>query len=330
MTGIYRIFGSEMSPYSVKVRSYFRYKALPHEWIARRPAVEEEYKKYARLPIVPTVATPQNEGIQDSTPIIERLEAAHPEPSIHPADPALKFLSQLLEEFGDEWGNKLMFHHRWWAQVDKDASAQTLARLNLPMGTAEEVAGLSRMILARMSGRGGFVGSNAATAPLITQYYFELLDLLEPHFAGRKYLFGARPSFGDFGLSAQLYEASIDPTCGSIIRARGPRVLDWCLRMNEPRNDGAFEDWGSLAPTLAQLLAYVGRYFLPWSQANAAALQSGAAEFSVSLAGKTYTQGPQKYHAKSLAALKAAFQAVTDKSRLNPILEAADCLRYLT
>jgi hypothetical protein len=30
MPGSYRIYGAEMSPYSVKVRSYFRYKALPH------------------------------------------------------------------------------------------------------------------------------------------------------------------------------------------------------------------------------------------------------------------------------------------------------------
>ena len=27
----YRIFGAEMSPYSVKARSYFRYKAIPHQ-----------------------------------------------------------------------------------------------------------------------------------------------------------------------------------------------------------------------------------------------------------------------------------------------------------
>ncbi len=31
----YRIFGAEMSPYSVKVRSYFRYKGIPHQWILR-------------------------------------------------------------------------------------------------------------------------------------------------------------------------------------------------------------------------------------------------------------------------------------------------------
>ena len=52
-----------------------------------------------------------------------------------------------------------------------------------------------------MTGRGAFVGSSDANAPLITAYYFELLDILEPHLTGRKYLFGARPSFGDFGLA---------------------------------------------------------------------------------------------------------------------------------
>ena len=80
---------------------------------------------------------------------------------------------------------------------------------------------------------------------------------------------------------------------------------------------------------MAPLLAYVGRYFLPWTTANAQALAANASEFSVELAGKTYTQGPQKYHAKSLQALKAAYRAVTDKSALDPILDAADCRRYL-
>lgn len=329
MTGEYRIFGSEMSPYSVKVRSYFRYKAIPHVWVPRNAETEEEYKRYAKLPIVPTVATPDGAGIQDSTPIIDQLEAKFPEPSIHPASPELAFLSALIEEFGDEWGNKLMFHHRWWDEVDARASARTLARLNLPRGSQEEIEERAKFILARMSGRGHFVGSSAATAPLITGYYFELLDLLEPHLATRKYLFGNRPAFADFGLAAQLYEASVDPTCGGIIRARGPKVLDWCFRMIEPRNDGAFESWPSLAPTLAPVLAYIGRYFLPWSQENARALSAGADSFSVMLAGKAYSQGPQKYHAKSLAALKQKYQAVADKNALDPILAAADCARYL-
>ena len=72
MSDVYRIFGAELSPYSVKVRSYFRYKGIPHEWIPRGPKTQEEFSKYAKLPLIPLVVTPQNEGIQDSTPIIEK------------------------------------------------------------------------------------------------------------------------------------------------------------------------------------------------------------------------------------------------------------------
>jgi glutathione S-transferase len=329
MAEVYRIFGSEMSPYSVKVRSYFRFKGIPHRWVPRSPTSDEDYKRFAKLPIVPTVATPEDEGQQDSTPIMERAEALFPEPSMHPDDPALNFLSALIEEFGDEWGNKLMFHHRWYADVDQAASAQTLARLSLPNGTAEEVAERTRMVRERMTGRGHFVGSSDANAPLITGYYLELLDLLEAHLATRKYLFGARPAFGDFGLSAQLYECSVDPTCGGMIMARGPAVLGWCQRMLEPRVDGAFESWEGLKPTLMPLLAYVGRYFLPWSAANAAALAAGEAEFSVDLTGQAYVQPPQKYHAKSLAALKARYAAVADDAGLAAILAEAGCLPFL-
>ena len=328
MTGIYKIFGSEMSPYSVKVRSYFRYKQIPHEWIARNPSNEEDYKKYARLPIVPAVATPEGEGIQDSTPIMEAMDAKFPTPSIHP-DAGLMFLSMLLEEFGDEWGNKLMFHYRWWDEIDQRASAQTLARLFSPHGSKEDVANIAKMILARMSGRGHFVGSSAQTAPLIEGYFFELVDILQKHLANRKYLFGARPAFGDFGLAAQLYECSVDPTCGSILRARGSKVLDWCFRMNEPREDGPFETWEQLSPTMKPLLDYVGRYFLPWSVANAKALQAGEASFSVDLAGKAYVQGPQKYHAKSLQVLRDKYKAASGDAALAEILKASDCLRYL-
>jgi glutathione S-transferase len=325
MAGEYRIFGSEMSPYSVKVRSYFRYKGIAHVWVPRRGENDEDYRRYARLPIVPTVATPDGVGLQDSTPIIEQIEAAHPEPSVHPDDATLAFLSALLEEFGDEWGNKLMFHHRWWDPVDQDAASLVLARLSAPFASKDETNARAAMIKQRMTGRGAFVGSSAATAPLISAYYFELLDLLEPHLATRQYLFGGRPSFGDFGLAHQLYECSVDPTCGAGMRGRAPAVLDWCHRMLAPRNDGPWESWASLAPTLAPLLAYVGRYFLPWSRANAAALAAGEAEFSVDLPGGAYVQAPQKYHAKSLEALRAKYAAVAGNAELSTILADAGC-----
>ena len=104
MAEVYRIIGAEMSPYSVKVRSCFRYKAIPHQWILRNAASQAEYDKYAKMPIIPLVVTPDGNGIQDSTPIIDAMEKLFPEPSIHPEDPVAHFVSALIEEFGQVEG----------------------------------------------------------------------------------------------------------------------------------------------------------------------------------------------------------------------------------
>src|SRR3977135_3712830 len=58
----YRIIGPEMSPYSVKVRSYFRYKAIPHQWILRNAASQAEFEKYAKMPIIPPAVAPEGTG----------------------------------------------------------------------------------------------------------------------------------------------------------------------------------------------------------------------------------------------------------------------------
>ncbi len=163
----YRIFGAEMSPYSVKVRSYSRYKAIPHQWILRSADSQAEYEKYARMPIIPLVVTPEGAGIQDSTPIIDAMEKLYPEPSIHPGDAVARFISTLIEEFGDEWGNKWMFHYRWTRDVDQICSAGRIARMRSPQATAQEHAALTGQIRARMADRVWFVGSNELTAPQI-------------------------------------------------------------------------------------------------------------------------------------------------------------------
>ncbi len=329
MSSEYRIFGAEMSPYSVKVRAYFRYKGIPHQWLSRR-ANEEDFQKYARLPIVPLVVTPDGTGIQDSTPIMEKLEADFPEPSIHPEDPDLNFLSALIEEYGDEWGNKLMFHHRWFGEADQLATAHVLARGGMPDASWEEVDKASSSVRERMVSRVHFTGSSPENAPLISGYLDQLLEILKLHLVDRKYLFGARPAFADFGLGLQVYEMALDPTAGAIIRARAPEVLAWAYRMTEPRNDGPFENWKSLKLTLEPLLRDAGEFFLPWSTANAKALEAGDESFSVSLGGKAYVQGPQKYHARSLNVLRSRYEAVSDKSKLVSILGETGCLSYLT
>jgi glutathione S-transferase len=326
----YRIYGNELSPYSVKVRSYFRYKQLPHEWIIRNPSVEDEFARYAKLPLIPLVVTPEGEGMQDSTPILERFETLRPQPSVHPSDPALGFLSALIEEYGDEWGNKSMFHYRWFYDADQQSAGARLARSMMPGLSESELSGGVEMIKARMIPRLAFVGSSAQTKDQIEGSFGTMLAILDAHLAARPYLFGARPAFADFGLFPQLYQCSTDPTPAAIIRTKAPHVVRWIQAMLGPRAEGEFETWETLGPTLSPLLRdEIGGVFLPWSSANAKALAAGEKQFTVQLRGKPFTQETQKYHAKSLAALKARYAAVADKSALDPILEETGCLEWL-
>jgi glutathione S-transferase len=330
MADLYRIFGAEMSPYSVKVRSYFRYKGIPHQWILRNAASQAEYEKYAKVPIIPLVVTPQGSGIQDSTPIIDQMEKLFAEPSIHPGDGVARFISALIEEFGDEWGNKWMFHYRWTRDVDQISSAGRIARMRASGGSEQECAGLAGTIRARMSDRLWFVGSNAQTASQIEAGFRDMLVLLEIHLAQRPYLFGGRPAYGDFGLWGQFYEMWTDPTAGGLIEGGAPHVLDWVHRMLWPRSEGAFESWITLKPTLEPILTrQIGGRFMPWTLANEKCLAEGKEEFSIRLGDEPWTQKPQKYHARSLAMLRAKYAEMADKAALDPVLAAAGCLQGL-
>ena len=101
--------------------------------------------------------------------------------------------------------------------------------------------------------------------------------------------------------------------------------------MLNPKVEGDFETWETLEPTLAPLLAEeVGAMFLPWSTENAHAIVREDKEFSVPLRGATWTQVPQKYHARSLAEIRRKYAAAKEAPGLDEILAKGDCLRWLT
>jgi glutathione S-transferase len=327
MSASYRIFGVELSPFSVKIRSYFRYKQIPHEWIVRNTETMADYQKYAKIPIIPLVVTPDEKGLQDSTPIMDAMEEQHPERSIHPGEPTSKFISLLLEEFGDEWGNKWMFHLRWAREEDRLSAGGRIAATMAPKGNEEARLAVRKQIIERMTGRVFFVGSNEITAPQIEQSFRDAIELLDKHLAGRAYLFGGRPCYADFGLWGQIYNAWTDPTAAAWIEASAPSLLDWIHRMLWPTAEGEFETWSDLEGTLAPFLkSQVGDLFCPWTVANSMAMAAGDKEFSVELAGKTFTQQPQKYHAKSLVAIRKRYDEMGGNRELDAVLDTAGCL----
>lgn len=313
MTAPFRLYGAELSPYSVKVRSYLRYKGLDFEWRARTNATQEEFQRYAKLPLIPVLVDADENALQDSTPIIEELEARYPDQSILPEEASVAFLSALIEDYADEWLNKAMFHYRWSYPEDQESAAKRIS--DMIFEGAEKPEGIEEQVRTRMISRLYHVGSSPETAPLIEGSFTRLLGLLNTLLGKRPYLFGGRPSLADFGLAGQLAQLNSDPTPGALLRAQAPNVAKWLERMDAPKADSGFAPFDEVKGDVEELLrAEIAGAYLLWMDANARAVSADASGVSVDIAGTTFVQKPQRYAAKALGELKRKRALVEDEA----------------
>ena len=313
MNAPFRLYGAELSPYSIKVRSYLRYKNVPFEWLARSNARQEEVSRYAKLPLTPILVDAEDHALQESTAIIEALERDFAEPSIVPGDAALAFVAALLEDYADEWLNKVMFHYRWSYPDDQaSAAARTVAML-FEGGDAPE--GIEESVRTRMAARLHHAGSSAENTAALEASFTRVVGLLEQFLGGRSYLFGGRPSLADFGLAGQFAQLLSDPTPGAILRARAPNLVLWIDRMENPDAEGAFVSLDAVREALAPLLRdEVAAGYLAWMAANTDAVASDAPAASIRIGGDDFTQKPQRYAAKALSELRNKRAAVDDEA----------------
>ncbi|MBM3557844.1 MAG: glutathione S-transferase, partial [Alphaproteobacteria bacterium] len=135
----YRLYGSNGSPYSVKMRAVLRYRRIPHDWVRlslRNQAIVQKLKP----PVIPVLEYPDGALRNDSTPLIYDLETRHAERRIVPEDSGHAFLAHLIEDMADEWGTKMMFHYRWHGAADRDFVGKWLARERMGPAGAEAIA----------------------------------------------------------------------------------------------------------------------------------------------------------------------------------------------
>lgn len=323
MTAPFRLYGAELSPYALKVRSYLRFKGLPFEWLERSNARQEEFSRYAKLPLAPILVDADEAVLQDSTPMIETLEAQFPEPSITPDDDALAFIAALLEDYSDEWLNKAMFHYRWSKDEDRAGAARRTVEMLFEGAPAPE--GIEEAVQARMAGRLHHAGSSVETAPILEGSFTRLLTLLERLLGGRAYLFGGRPSLADFALAGQLRQLLSDPTPRALIDAQAPALAAWVERVENPRADGVFVTLDEVRAPLADLLREeVAGAYLVWMAANAEAVDADASGVSVQMGEATFAQRPQRYAAKALAELRRK-RALVESEPLAALLAETGC-----
>jgi hypothetical protein len=143
------------------------------------------------------------------------------------------------------------------------------------------------------------------------------------HLATRPCLFGGRPALADFaffgGCAAHFAN---DPLCRRWLDADAPALVKHAQRLLEPEEQ-RFGDWaakGDVPDTLIELLAQLGRHYLPWVSRAA---RDGAAPLP--FAGIELAPTPFLVNARRV--LLARYAALRCDA-LDAVLERAGVLRW--
>lgn len=328
--------GAYGSPYSLKMRAILRYRHIPFRWVLRDSKWDD--LPTAPVPIIPVIVYPNADGSHgeatvDSSPQIMRLEREYDGRSVVPTDPALAFIDGLLEDFGDEWLTKAMYHYRWAYDDDIDKAGHLLPTSRSLEMDSDRAQQMYDVITQRQIGRRELVGSTDLNAPIIEASYEQVLDALTALFSTRDFLLGDRPGRGDFGIFGQLTQlVKWDPTPTAIAARRAPKVITWVDRLDDSswlpvEGDHGWIDVDDLPEGTRRLLAEAGRSYAPFMVANAQALLAGGDEVVCEIDGRTYRQGPFKYQGKCLEWLRADYAALPSdaRSRVDAVLAGTGC-----
>ena len=330
--------GAPGSPYTRKMLAVLRYRRIPYRFFTGGLWSDDQNLPTAKVELLPTFylpdATGELEAVVDSTPIIRRLEREIPGRPVIPEDPVLRFLDYLLEDYGDEWLTKAMFHYRWYYEPDIEQAGAILPRWRALTRSTEEIEQLSTFIKERQISRLYVVGSNDTTAPVIEASYKRFLDLFAAHIKNGPFVLGRRPGASDFGLYGQLTQlATFDPTPVAITIERAPDVHAWVsivedLSGLEPSDDDWFER-DALPETLGALLSEVGRTYVPVLLANAKAVDEGAETMTTEVEGCVWEQTPFPYQAKCLQWIRQEFVRLDPEDRdvVGDVLAGTGCER---
>jgi glutathione S-transferase len=255
----FRFFAAERSYFSAKVRPALRAKRLYFEEVLPTPAAMAEIKERTGLHFIPIVVTPENETWQDTSDILDALDARVPSPALVPTTPVQRVVSYLIELYADEFMILPAMHYRWSTPEGKQEARDAFVAASGNREAALQMASTMGGILPAL-------GVGETTIPAIEAHFFELLDCLETVFADQSFLLGDQMSLADCALLGPLYaHLYLDWVPGRIVRERAPRTSHWIERMNHPAPDDfrGFRAGDELHPGAVALLTLIGRDAAP-------------------------------------------------------------------
>jgi len=147
----YCIWGSELSPFSLKLRALFDFAAMPYTWLpadggrlqnyrvlwlinrAKRRRTVVRYPQLTDLdeyPLVPFLVEDHREVSYDSSALARWIDNEHRprRGTLFPEEAALGFIAQLIDEAFDEFGLYMVHHNRWVVSATTNDAGARLAR----------------------------------------------------------------------------------------------------------------------------------------------------------------------------------------------------------
>ena len=331
------IGGVPASPYTRKMISLMRYRRISYviEWgdprdLIRRFGVEEP--KPVLLPVMIFEVDGKHKAITDSTPIIRHLEIEFSPRSVIPSDPKLAFLNYVLEDFGDEWVTKYMFHYRWYFKDDIEKAGTILPLFHGISLDDDSHAAFKKHISDLQISRLGVVGSNELTAPIIEASYKRFLGQFDHCLSKHPFLFGNRPSSADFALFGQLSALiGFDPTSRALAHEISPRVVAWQDLMEDlsglKPNESDWINFKDAEQNLLSLFQEVGKVYLPALLANSRAINQEEKTWTAEIDGAKWEQKSFPYQAKCLKWINNEFQKLneSDQKQIKEFLIKTGC-----
>lgn len=317
----FRAYVMDVSYFSGKLEAFLRYKEIPFERIeAGVPQLLDPVYTHTGLMKVPAVECANGQWLKDTTPMLHWFDRQYPGQPIIPSDPYTRFLSQLVEDYADEWLWRPALYYRWMYRQDRRLLGDRIARevmYNWPLPKSL-VGGYfaRRQIAVHVKGD----GVRRHNEDHVRNTYLKNLDSLQSILQSTPYLLGSHPTLVDFGFFASMFRHfGLDPTPARIMRRRAPAVYEWLARLWNARvshlpqqqqlQDFSHSGWDWIFGDIAHA-------YLPYLTANARAWREGRKRFNLVLGDVSYPRLPiSQYRVWCRGELQRAWAALPKEVR---------------
>jgi len=337
------ILGVPASPYTRKMLAYLRYRTIPYSYISgdTKSYLTKNELEIPKPPLLPVVIMQDKPGerkvVCDSSPIIRSLEQSFQKRETIPQNKVLALLNSLLEDYGDEWITKYMFHYRWHHTPDIKNAASLLPFYSNMLGSDKEIKATGELFSKIQIERLWVVGSSDNTANIIKESFERFITILSNMLAKHRFLLGSRPSSADFAFFGQLTQLTqFDPTSRSFVEEKHPRVRAWVDLMEDLSGyEIEQQEWLSIEDSkvhLQDFLSEIGKTYVPTMLANEEAILDKKDSWDTKVLGKTWMQKSFPYQKKCLQWLRDEFNALSKAEQddfLN-ILNGTNCEQIFT